>query len=81
VDGDVVRLQLRRQPPQWNNFVPAVPFQNINLDPGQRLLVILHPGDDETLTELKAHYARYVTLIHRNQFGDPAFLKFVAERD
>jgi len=81
VDGDVVRLQLRRQPPQWNSFVPAVPFQDIHLDPGQRLLVILHPDDDETLTELKAHYSRYVTLVHRNQFGDPAFLKFVAERD
>jgi len=81
VDGDVVRLQLRRQPPRWNNIVAAVPFDHIHLDPGQRLLVILHPDDDDTLAELEAYYPRHVTLIHRNQYGDPVFLEFVAERD
>jgi 4-amino-4-deoxy-L-arabinose transferase-like glycosyltransferase len=81
VDGDVVRLQLRRQSFQWRNVVPDVPFDDIHLDPGERLLVILHPDDDETLAELEAHYTQHVVLIQRNQYGDPAFLKFVAERD
>lgn len=81
VDGDVVRLQLRRQPPQWNNVVPAVPFAQINLKPGERLLVILHPHDDETLAQLRARYPRHVVLSHRNQYGEPLFLKFIAEGD
>jgi len=81
VDGDVVRLLLRRQPPQWNNVVPAVPFDHIHLDPGERLLVILHLDDDRTLAELRAHYPHHVVLTHRNQYGDPVFLKFIAERD
>ncbi|MEA3345468.1 MAG: glycosyltransferase family 39 protein [Chloroflexota bacterium] len=80
VDGDVVRLQLRRGYLQWNNVVPAVPFDQIHLDPGERLLVILHP-DDGTLTQLRAHYPRHVVLTQRNQYGDPLFLKFIAGRD
>lgn len=79
VDGDVVRLQLRRQPPQWNNVVPAVPFDQIHLKPGERLLVILHPHDDEALAQLRAHYPCHVVLTHRNQYGEPVFLKFITE--
>jgi len=81
VDGDVVRLQLRRQPPQWDNVVPAVPFERIRLNPGEKLLVIFHPEDDETLAQLKAHYPRHVVLPQRNPYGDVVFLKFIAERD
>ena len=79
VDGDVVRLQLRRQPPQWDNIVPAVPFDRIHLKPGERLLVILHPHDDETLAQLRAHYPCHVVLTCRNKYGEPVFLKFIAE--
>jgi hypothetical protein len=78
-DGDVVRLQLRRQPPQWNNVVPTVPLTHMHLSPRERLLVILHPDDSEGLAELQALHPQHVILPQHDSYGDLVFLRFIAK--
>lgn len=80
-DGNAVRAQLRRVPPQdvWERWelVPGEP--PLDDAPGH-VMVLMHPEEREALDLLRAHYQRHVVLEDHWEDGSVAVRIFVGER-
>lgn len=77
IDGDVIRLQLRSAPPDWNNIQPALDMAVLEAQAGQGFAVILHPQDVETLEELRNHFLQGTWFSERMPSGEVAFRVFL----
>lgn len=77
IDGDVIRLQLRRAPSDWNNIVPSLDMTALEGHAAGRFAVILHPRDVQTLEELSSHFARGTWFSERMPQGELAFRVFL----
>jgi hypothetical protein len=78
IDGDVIRLQLRNTPPDWNNIQPELDLPVLDTQVGRGFAVILHPQDVETLGELRSHFSRGTWFSARMPSGEIAFRVFLA---
>jgi len=78
IDGDVIRLQLRRAPAGWNNIVPSLDMTALEGEAAGRFAAILHPDDVETLEELSSHFPRGTWFAERMPHGGEAFRVFLA---
>jgi len=78
IDGDVIRLQLRSTPSDWNNIQPALDMAALEEQARQGFAVILHPEDVETLEALRSHFLQGSWFSERMPSGEVAFLVFLA---
>jgi len=77
IDGDVIRLQLRRAPSGWNNILPSLDVTALETQ-AESFAVILHPEDVETLGELANHFPHGTSFSERMPHGEVAFRVFLA---
>ena len=80
-DGNAVRAQFVRTPADWSNELqtlePGAPPMD---DAPGRVLVIVHPDDQQALELLNRSFGQHVTLEHRWRDGSVAFMAFYGER-
>ena len=78
IDGDVIRLQLRSAPPDWNRIQPSLDLSVLEAQAEEGVAVILHPEDVETLGELGNRLPQGAWFSERMPWGEVAFHVFVA---
>jgi 4-amino-4-deoxy-L-arabinose transferase-like glycosyltransferase len=80
-DGNAVRAQLKRAPRDWTSELVTLEPGTAPLDevPG-RVLVIVHPDEEEALRLLESSFASHIVLEHRWADGTLAFRAFYGER-
>jgi len=80
-DGNAVRAQLRHADQSWHNEIGSFEANHPPLagDPG-KFMVIIHPGDQQSLAVLNQFYPSGISLTRRTPSGQVAFLEFYGER-
>jgi hypothetical protein len=78
IDGDVIRLQLRNTPSDWDNIQPELDLAVLARQTGTGFAVILHPQDEETLEGLSSHFLRATWFSMRMPSGEVAFRVFLS---
>jgi 4-amino-4-deoxy-L-arabinose transferase-like glycosyltransferase len=80
-DGNAVRAQLRRTDPNWNNELETLdPNASPLVGPAGKVMVLVHPDDQEALRLLREAFPRGVALVNLDNTGKIAFITFYGER-
>ena len=79
-DGNAVRAQLHSLGYVWEGELERIDPSVPPLDQVERVLVILHPEDRESLALLEEAFKQHVVLASFGEGGEVTFLRFIGER-